>query len=289
MAKKSNLKISVVLPIYNEEKTIATVINTIKQVMENQNYEYEIIAVNDCSTDKTELILNSISNINVLNHPFNKGYGSALKTGITAAKGDYILMMDADGTYLAEEIPFLLKYMDKYDMVVGARTGKNVKIPISRRPAKYILNTIANLLTGKKIPDINSGFRLFKKELALKFFYLFPPGFSFTTTITMAAVTNDYNVKYVQINYLKRKGKSTLKPKEFFNFITLIFRLVTYFEPLKIFLPTGIFLFLAGVIYAIYQFITTHNLAQLPIILILASLQILFMGLIADIIVKQRK
>ncbi|MBI3034083.1 glycosyltransferase family 2 protein [Candidatus Woesearchaeota archaeon] len=278
--------ISVLIPVYNEEKSVAATIERIKKAMGKQ--QHEIIAINDGSTDKSGKIVSSIAGIRSISHPYNLGYGAALKTGLKNAKGEWVLITDADGTYPIESIPELLKYREQYDMVVGSRSGKNV--PNMRKPAKAILGLLANILTGKKIPDLNSGFRLFRKDVAMKFMSLYPSGFSFTITITLACLTNDYTVKYVPIEYSKREGKSTISPlKDFLGFMTLIVRIIMYFEPLKFFLIPSLLLIFAGIADGIYEFITIRNIAQLPVILLLAGLQIGLLGLLADLVVKKSR
>ena len=282
--------ISIVIPVYNEEKSVDVTISKIKEVIKKLDYDFEIIAVNDGSTDKSKSIFEKISGIKLISHPYNKGYGAALKTGIINSSGEWILITDADGTYPVEDIPKLLQKMDNYDMIVGSRTGKSVSIPFFRRPAKKIISMLANFMSGKRIPDLNSGFRLFKKDVAMEFFHLYPSKFSFTTTITLAFLTNDYTVKYVPVNYYKRKGKSTIHPMDFMNFIILIVRIITYFNPLKIFLPSGIFLFLVG-FFGDLLFLIFNNFSEpMPLSGILAMLmgiQILFLGVLADLIVKR--
>lgn len=290
--KMRDNKITVLLPAYNEEQSIHSTIEQIKSVMSATKLQYELIVVNDGSTDSTKSILEKEEGIILLSNPYNLGYGASLKKGIKVAKFPWILMIDADGTYPIKEIPDLIRYMGDYDMVVGARTGKNVYVPFMRRPAKFILTTLAKFLTRKKIPDLNSGMRLFKKEIAMEFFNLFPSGFSFTTTITLACLTNDYTVKFVPIDYLKRKGKSTIHPiNDFVNFNKIIFKIVFYFEPSKFFLWPGFFLIFIGVFYGFYQVFTSfpRNLGQFPVMLFLSGLQIAFLGLIAELIVKSRK
>jgi len=277
---------SILIPVYNEETAIRETIATVKKVM--SSHSHEIIAINDGSRDSSGKILSTIKGIRVIHNPYNLGYGSSLKKGLLAAKGKYIIITDADGTYPIDALPHFLKFLPKYDMVVGSRK-QTENIPLLRRPAKLILSVLANILTGRHIPDLNSGLRVFRRDMALQFLHLYPAGFSFTTTLTLAALTNGYTCKYLPINYYKRKGKSSIKPiKDFIGFSTLIFRVMTYFDPLKFFLLPGLLIISVGVAYGIYQFIIIQNIAQLPIILILAGLQICFLGLIADLVVRKK-
>ena len=166
------------------------------------------------------------------------------QTGLTHATGDWIVIMDADLTYPPERIPELLARLNEADMVVGARTGESVKIPWVRKPAKWMLTQLANRVAGEKIPDLNSGLRAFRKEIAMRYLHLFPDGFSFTTTITLASLCDGLRVEFVPIDYTKRSGKSKIRPlRDTFNFLVLIIRMAAYFEPLRVFLPAA---FLSG-------------------------------------------
>ncbi|MAG15597.1 hypothetical protein CMO88_00895 [Candidatus Woesearchaeota archaeon] len=277
--------LSIVIPVYNEERSIDETIKQIRKVMASTSVTYEIIAVNDGSEDKSKEILDNVKNINVVHNAYNLGYGASLKRGILASKGDWILITDADGTYPLEDIPKLLSY-DNYDMVVGARTGKSVKTPFLRKPAKFIIGTFANLIVGQRIPDVNSGFRVFRKEIAMRFFNLFPQGFSFTITITLACLTNAYLVKYVPINYLSRTGKSSIHPiKDFIGFMILILRMATLFKPVMVFSTISALLFAASVSVFLYSFFVLQRLLDLTVlILFLGSLQIFLYGLLAEVI-----
>ena len=277
--------ISVVMPVYNEEAAIGAVLDELIAVLKDKTYE--IIVVDDGSSDNTAKVVQE-KRVKLIPHPHNMGYGAAIKTGIKNAANDLILIIDGDGSYPVNVIPELLKETDQYDMVVGSRTGKEVKIPLYRKPAKWFLSILANYLAGVVIPDLNSGMRIFKKGDVKKFFKILPSGFSFTTTLTLAYVSNDYTVKYLPIDYHERKGKSKIKPfRDGLNFIMLIVRTITYFNPLKIFLPLSIVLFIVGMMVLLYQAIVTRNVADLPVILILAAFQIGFLGLLADLIVKK--
>ena len=200
-------RVSIIIPAYNEEGMIGRVLSEVNKVMKNSNWGYETMVIDDGSSDGTGRIAEK-KGARLISHLRNRGYGAALKTGIRNAKNDTILITDADGTYPAKEIPQLLKEMKDYDMVVGARTGEEVRMPFFRRPAKFFLNRLASYLSERKIPDINSGLRAFKKDIALKYFHILPPKFSFTTTLTLAFLSDDYLVKYIPIDYRKRRGRS---------------------------------------------------------------------------------
>lgn len=164
-------KLSVIIPAHNEEKAIGTILDELIDVLEGQ--AYEIVVVDDGSTDNTANVAREKGFIKLIQHPQNMGYGAAIKTGIKNATDDLILIMDCDGSYPVKAISKLLKEADKYDMVVGARTGKEVKIQLYRKPAKCFLSKQANYLSETKIPDLNSGMRIFGKEDAMKFFNIF--------------------------------------------------------------------------------------------------------------------
>ena len=283
-------KISVVIPAYNEEKGIGQTIKEIKEVLKKVKSKTDILVVNDGSTDNTANILAKIDNIRVIEHETNRGYGASLKTAIRNTDSDYIMIIDADGTYPIKSIPKLIELSSSYDMVVGARSGKTVKIPFFRKPAKWIISRFAEYLTMTKIPDLNSGLRIFKRDVALKFMSFFPDGFSFTTTLTMSCLTNDYRVKYITIDYFERKGTSTIHPiKDFVGFINLIFRLTIYFRPLNVFIPISLIIFLGGVIKLYIDFSNLNYFGLGGTLLILSSIQIAFLGILADLIIKRTK
>jgi len=281
-------KISAIIPAYNEETGIEKVISELTAVLRKNDITFEIIVVNDGSTDRTGEILKDLEVI-LLNHPVNRGYGASLKDGIKEARYDNILILDADGTYPQDAIPALIAKADRYDMVVGSRTGGSVAIPPHRRFPKWLLKKMADYLVGMKIPDLNSGLRIFKKNTALKFFNILPNGFSFTTTITVALLSNNYRVKYIPINYNKRTGKSKFRPiQDTFNLLNLILRTSLYFNPLKIFIPFSLILFLLAVLVFIYsKFFTPQVMDITIIVIIMTAVQILALGLIADLVDKR--
>lgn len=279
-------KLSIVVPAYNEEKGIHETLTRL--VAASRSLDAEVIVVDDGSSDRTAEVLKKIAGVRVLTHDLNRGYGASLKTGIRHAEGEWICITDADGTYPNERIRDLVAHLPVYDMAVGARTGENVAIPWSRKPAKKFLNVLANVLTGQKIPDLNSGLRVFKKEVAERFMHLFPSGFSFTTTLTLAMLNADYLVKFVPIDYFARKGSSKIKPiRDTYNFVMLILRITMYFNPLKIFLPLSLALFLATACTGLADLGKATGLSDKTVILSLATGVVFLGGLLADSIARR--
>ena len=280
--------ISVVIPAHNEEKAIGAVLDELIEVLKGR--AYEIIVVDDGSTDNTSKIVQE-KKVNLIQHPQNMGYGAAIKTGIKNATNELILIIDADGSYPVKSIPELLKEVDQYDMVVGARTGKEVNIQLYRRPAKWFLSQLANYLSETKIPDLNSGMRIFRRKDVEKILNILSNKFSFTTTMTLAYHTTGRLVKYVPINYYKRAGKSKIKPfKDGFNFIMLIFRTITYFNPLKVFLPVGFAFFVAAIFVFLYSALFLGRFMDVTtIVLVVAAIQTVLFGLLADLVVRRNE
>jgi len=272
--------ISIVVPAYNEEAAIGPQIERIQRVMERSGRPYELIVVDDGSTDNTAEVICRYP-VQLIQKPHNRGYGAALKTGIAAAQHEWILIIDADGTYPAEAIPALLERTQEYDMVVAARIGPRVHIPWFRRPAKWILARLASYLAEQPILDLNSGLRVFKKSLAEEFEHLLPSGFSFTTTITMALLCNDYRLFYLPINYDKRVGRSKIRAAHAYQFLLIILRTVIYFNPLRVFLPLGALLFLAGLAKLIHG-LFSWRISEIAVMFLLTAIIVWSVGLLAD-------
>jgi glycosyltransferase involved in cell wall biosynthesis len=280
--------ISIIIPAFNEVEIIGQVIEMITACLSENSVEHELIVVDDGSTDGTAEVVEAIEGVRLIRHEFNQGYGAALKTGIRQSQYPLIAIIDADGTYPSDVLPRLLACMNRCDMAVGARTGEHVKIPFVRRPAKWILKKLAEYLSARKIPDLNSGLRVFRRELAERFFGIFPDGFSFTTTITLAALTGGYRVQFLPINYYKRVGQSTIKPiRDFSGFLLLIIRLIVYFKPLNVFLPVSGVLVVVGLTKAVIDVYRFNHFGVGAAIAILAALQIAFMGLLADLVTRR--
>ena len=286
--KNTEHQISIIVPAYNEQSIIGEVLNNLLSNVKLEKMEREIIVVDDGSGDKTAEIAKKY-NVRLIQHEHNKGYGASLKTGIRSAQHSTIVIVDGDGSYPIDAISELVGFIDDYDMVVGARTGKRVEIPLMRRPAKWILNKYANYLVKDKIPDLNSGLRVFKKEVFEKFQSILPSGFSFTATITLALLSNDYRVKYIPINYDKRGGKSKFRPiRDTFNFFSLITRASLYFNPLRVFMPISLSLLGLGGVLLVYDVFFLQNISDKTVMIFLWGMQFGILGLLADIISHRR-
>ncbi len=281
-----NNSVTIIIPAYQEEKGIGPVLEQLQTVLAKMEKSYPIIVVDDGSTDRTAEIAKSFG-VEVYHHEENRGYGAALKTGIRHTQSEYILIIDADGTYPPDELPRILEHLDMYDMVVGARDW----VQPSRAFAKWVLRQLANFLAETKIPDLNSGLRLIRKSLVESFWHILPNGFSFTTTITLSALCNGYSVKYVPVRYLKREGKSKIMPvRNTWQFLMLIIRTIIYFNPLRVFMPVGMGMIVLGIIVGIYSKFFLGKLMDVSTITaITAGVEILMIGFLADLISKRSR
>jgi glycosyltransferase involved in cell wall biosynthesis len=279
--------LSVVIPAYNEEKGIGPVLDVLTKQVAEWEMRTEVIVVDDGSKDDTATLAEGYP-VRVVRHPVNRGYGAALKTGIRSAQYETICITDADGTYPNHRIAELYAIMNAQgaEMVVGARIGENVRIPLIRRPPKWVLNRLADVVAGQHIPDLNSGLRLFHRQQVIRFFPLLPNGFSFTTTITLAMLTNGYHVVYEPINYEARIGSSKIRPiRDTLNFLLLILRMALYFAPLKIFLPLSLALFGAAVAWGVFSVVVLGAFADDSTMMILmGAIQVGVLGLLGELI-----
>jgi glycosyltransferase involved in cell wall biosynthesis len=292
--------ISVIMPAYCEENFIGRQINAVRESLESHKIEHEIIVVDDGSEDHTaEEALST--GVRLLRHPENKGYGAALKTGILAAENDLIVIIDADGTYPADVIPELVEMLGTADMVVGARTGENVHDPWLRQPPKWFLRKLATWISGQSIPDLNSGLRAFRRECVMQYFPVLPNRFSFTSTVTLAYMADEYKVIYHPINYYPRVGSSKIVPWHFMDFLILIIRMSMMFNPLKVFMPLALLSGGLGVLKAIYDMIALFFrspsqgwelllqpvLSTSAVLLLFVGLQLMMIGMVADGVVRR--
>jgi glycosyltransferase involved in cell wall biosynthesis len=292
------IQLSVVIPAYNEKNGVVPTLREVLSLLGEGGLAAEIVVVDDGSTDGTGERIEAFlaedaaarDAVKLVRHKKNRGYGASLKTGINAASAPLIVITDADGTYPNARIPDLYRVLqeESFDMVVGRRPFK--KLPLLTKPAKWFITSLANYLTGEKIKDLNSGLRIFKKEIAQKYFPIISDGFSFTTTITLAMLTNGYAVKYVDIDYLKREGKSKIKPiKDTLNFIQLIIKTVMYFDPLKVFVPLSLALLLLGLAIFLIGLPFGKFYDTTFVILFVGAVQTLSIGMIADLVDKRTR
>lgn len=272
--------VSVVIPAFNEGAHVAEQVRAVDAVLRESGWRHEIIVVDDGSRDNTSAEADS-TGARVLRRPRNQGYGAALKLGIRRATNDWILITDADGTYPVTAIPALLAAASRNEMVVGARVGANVAVPLARRPAKWFLTRLASYLAGQRLPDINSGLRLMRRGLVARYEHLLPSGFSFTTTITLAAACNGHSVEYIPIDYHARLGESKIRPRHAYDFTLLILRTIVFFNPLKVFIPLGGMLALAGLAKFAYD-VSRDNLSESAVLALLGALIVWAVGLLAD-------
>ncbi|REJ68737.1 MAG: glycosyltransferase family 2 protein [Planctomycetota bacterium] len=282
---------SVVVPCYNERDGVGDTIAAIVKDLE-AGPRYEVIIVNDGSNDGTAEILEELApqyaQVRVETHPQNRGYGAALKTGIRRAASDLIVITDADGTYPNERIPDLVALAHDADMVVGARTADNVEYSKIRKIPKIFLAAYASWIAQQKIPDINSGLRVMRRSVLEKFLPILPDSFSFTTTITLAMLTNAYHVKFEPIGYTHRVGKSKIRPiRDTLLFFQLILRTGMYFAPLRVFFPVGLLLGIAFLVSLVWDVFVVRNLGDRTILFLLFGMSTVMFALLADMIDKR--
>ena len=280
----TDMSLSVVIPAYNEERAIKDTVKAIRTALDPLGIVYEVIVVDDGSADAT-LDRARETDATVLANQTNLGYGATLKHGVRHAQYEYVAIIDADGTYPAEDLPNMLALCRDQDMVVGDRGAAMKNVPMIRKPAKWMLNSLASFLAERKLNDLNSGLRVFRRSELVPFIPLLPQGFSFTTTITLCMSCNGKRMIYTPIEYRKRIGKSKIRPVDFVNFIVLVMRIITLFNPLRIFIPLGLVFFGLGTIKALYD-ISQWNLSETAIFAFLTALLMWSLGLIADMITR---
>lgn len=273
--------ISVIIPAKNEALNIAAVICKLKTTLSTICHS-EILVINDGSTDDTKQLAEQ-AGATVISHPYSQGNGASIKTGARNAKGSILVFMDADGQHSPGDIPALLQKLDEgYDMVVGAR---HVKTHASwfRRLANSFYNRFASIMTGHRIEDLTSGFRVARADKFLKFLYLLPNGFSYPTTSTMAFFRSGFPVAYVSIHAGKREGKSHIRIiRDGIRFFMIILKIGALFSPMRLFLPVSFAVFVTGVSYYAYTFSNMGRFTNMSALLILSSLIIFFIGILSE-------
>ena len=289
--------VTIVLPCYNEDAHVLMEVKRICAAMDGAGYSYELLAVDDASTDQTLQVLlaaeEEFPNLKVVAFRRNGGAGTVRRIGSQMARGEIVVWTDADMTYPNERIPELVGMLDtdqSIDQVVGARTTEEGSHKLLRIPAKWLIRKIAEKLVNQRIPDLNSGLRAMRREVALPYLRLLPAGFSCVTTITLAFLSNQHDVAYVPIDYAKRSGVSKFKfVKDAYRYILQVLRMVMYFNPLKVLMPPALWLIAIGFGKGIYD-MATHpvRVAGDTVLIFLSGLIIGSLALLADLIVRSR-
>jgi len=283
--------VSIVIPVYNEEEAIGPDLDTILATMERSGYGYEVIVVDDGSRDRTAGVVRARPQVRLIQHVSNRGTGAALNTGIRQARGGIIVMTDGDGTYPNQDIPRLLSHISECDMVVGARSKEYGRMRWLRWATKTFIRLLASYLVEAKIPDLNSGLRVMRRELIERYWHLLPQGHSWVSTITLALLSDGYSVKFVPIDYYPRRGRSSFHPiSDTYNYLLLVIRTIMYFNPLKVLLPLSLAFLSAGIIRQFYQFFAVGpKVFSSNVLLVMAGMNLGVMGLLADLIVRRMR
>lgn len=272
------------IPACNEEAGIGAAIRGIRSCLKEENIR--ILVVDDASLDRTAEIAEAEGAL-VIRHPYRLGNGACIKTGLRKASSEVVLFMDADGQHNPADIPLLLKHIDKYDMVIGARRFSGFS---PRNFANRLYNLLASYVTQFRIEDLTSGFRAVKREVAAKFLYLLPNGFSYPTTITLSFLKTGRTLKYVPIvSSCRRGGRSKIRlVNDGLRFILIIARIATFFSPLRIFMPVSLLFFIAGLTYYLYTYITQHRFTNMAVLLLTNAVLIFMLGLISEQVAQLR-
>lgn len=296
---EERVDVTVVLPCYNERGHVLAEIERISAALDASGYVYDLDVYDDCSSDGTRELLAEIAaegrfpRMRYFPRHRNGGSGTIRRIGSQNARGEYVAWTDADMTYPNERIPEMVDLLvndDQYDQVVGARTTEEGTYKLLRVPAKWVIRKIAERLTGTKIPDLNSGLRVFRREVSLPYLPLLPPGFSCVTTLTVSFLSNAHDVHYLPIDYAKRAGRSKFHfTKDAYRYILQVLRMVMYFNPLKVLMPLALFILTAGVGKVVYDLVAhPFRITGVTILTVVTGFQIAALALIADLIVRSR-
>jgi polyisoprenyl-phosphate glycosyltransferase len=294
---RRTLDLTIVLPCYNEQDHVLTELERIAAAMDASPFSYEILAIDDKSTDDTLRVLTEAQTrfpqLRVIAFRRNGGSGTARRIGTADAYGRVVVWTDADMTYPNERIPQFVQYLIDHpdvDQVVGARTSERGTHKLLRVPAKWLIRKLAERLSSTKIPDLNSGFRAFKRDVSLPYLRLLPPGFSCVTTITLSFLSNQRTVDYLPIEYAKRAGRSKFHfISDAYRYILQVLRMIMYFNPIKVLMPIALWLFGIGVVKAVVDLVRFPlQIATSTLLLIVAGLLVGAIALLADLIVRSR-
>ena len=270
--------VSIVIPVFNEAESLPELLNKIRAL---EIAHAEILVIDDGSDDgSAEIAFNA--GAHVVRHPYNIGNGAAVKSGIRAAQGRILVLMDGDGQHRPEDIPKLLAEAEGYHMIVGER-AKGSKCRFHRNAANIVYNLLASYVTCFKVKDLTSGFRVLSRRDALRFIDLLPNTFSYPTTLTLAFLRSGLTVKYVPIQSLYRAGQSKITLlSDGIRFLLIITKIATLFSPFRIFLPVSMFFFFAGITNYIHTYLTEHRFTNMSVFLLTTAVIIFMLGLISE-------
>jgi glycosyltransferase involved in cell wall biosynthesis len=274
----SALEISIIIPVFNEAEKLLELVNSIHALELKSS---EIIVIDDGSTDGSADVAIT-GGANVIRHPYNIGNGAAIKTGIRAARGRLLVLMDGDGQHKPQDIRRLLTESRDYHMVVGARS-KGSRLRFHRYVANVVYNILASYVTRFKVKDLTSGFRVLSRSDALRFIDLLPNTFSYPTTLTLAFLRSGLTVKYVPIQTLYRAGQSKISlMTDGIRFLLIITKIATLFSPFRVFLPVSLFFFLSGLTNYAYTYLTQYRFTNMSVFLLTTAVIVFMLGLISE-------
>ncbi|MFM2046833.1 MAG: hypothetical protein RL383_910 [Actinomycetota bacterium] len=283
--------VSVILPVYNEKGHLRTEIDRIRAALSASRHSFEIIVVDDGSNDGSETELPQIEGITLITHRKNQGSGAARRTGTTAARGRVVVWTDVDMTYPNDRIPELVDRMDGWDHIVGWRQTEEGTHKLLRTPAKWLIRKLASFLSETDIKDLNSGLRAFRRDVAMQYVHELPKGFSCVTTLTMSFLGNGYSVGFMPIDYFPRAGRSKFHwLRDTRRYILQVIRMTLSYNPLKVFLPVGLLLLGLGLVKLGFDWAERDfRLAANTLLIFFAALQVITVGLLADLVVRATK
>ena len=286
-----DVDVSVVLPVYNEKGHLRQEIDRISAALDASEYSYELIVIDDGSTDGSLDELRKIDGIRLISFVHNRGSGSARRAGTRASRGNVVVWTDVDMTYPNDDIPLLVKELEGSDQVVGARTSEQGTHKLLRVPAKFMIRRLAQYLAKTKIPDLNSGFRAFRRDVALQYVHMLPAGFSCVTTMTMTFLANGYSVKYIPIEYQERAGSSKFHwYEDTKRYAQQVMRLIFTFNPMRVFGPLGSLLLAVGFGKLIFDTVTQEfRIPTNTALLLFMGFQIMSIGLLSDVVARSGK
>ena len=283
-----SIDVTIVLPVFNEAGHLGDEVKRIRATMDLSEYSYEILVIDDGSTDGSADELASVDGIRLVTFEQNRGSGAARRAGTVLAEGDIVVWTDADMTYPNDQIPALLDELPGWDMIVGARRSEEGTHKFFRVPAKWLIRKLASFLTETKIPDLNSGFRAFRREVAMQYLHLLPAGFSCVTTLTMSFLSNGYAVRYTPIDYATRAGRSKFHWwTDSRRYLRQVIRMVLLWNPLRFFSPIGAVLGITGISKLAYDLITKDfRVATNTVVVLLSAAAVILVALVADLMVQ---